>query len=272
MKDKVDLIDITLENVEFMPCCGIKDLQHEGHRSKVAWMKNHFDKGLKAKILMSEGKYQFGYIEYLPGQYAFRRVQANGYLFIHCLWTFYKKYQNQGWGMRLIQCAVDDARVQGMDGVAVLTRKKPWLADSRIYLKCGFEMVEECPPDYELLVKKFNPNSPNPSIRFNQSKFRKGGMWVFRSGQCPHTIRFSEKISDFARSTFQQEPQLVEIDTFDEAQSAPTPYAVFSIFHEGELLADHQISQTRFRNIIRKRTTEPVEENSKSRKLNDSEL
>ena len=31
---------------------------------------------------------------------------------------------------------------------------------------------------------------------------------------------------------------------------APTPYAVFSVIHNGRILADHQISRTRFRNIM----------------------
>lgn len=28
-----------------------------------------------------------GFIEYLPGEHAWRAVHADGYLFIHCLWV-----------------------------------------------------------------------------------------------------------------------------------------------------------------------------------------
>jgi uncharacterized beta-barrel protein YwiB (DUF1934 family) len=264
MKDQIEILDVTPENVNVMPCCGIKNLQHEGHKRKVVWLKNHFGKGLKAKVLMSNGKSQIGYIEYLPGQYVFRGVDADGYMFIHCLWTFYKKFQNQGWGMRLIECAIKDAQSNGMNGVAVLTRQKPWLADSRIYLKCGFEVVERRPPDYELLVIKFRPESLSPTIRKTTPRLDKSGLLVIRSGQCPHTIRFSEKISDYARRKYQYEARLVEIETFQDAQDAPTPYAVFSIFYDKELLTDHQISQTRFRNIMRKRKAESVDNQSRS--------
>ena len=37
-----------------------------------------------------------------------------------------------------------------------------------------------------------------------------------------------------------------------DAQNAPTPYAVFAVIYDGRLLADHQISRARFRNIMNK--------------------
>ena len=47
------------------------------------------------------------------------------------------------------------------------------------------------------------------------------------------------------------EPKVVRIRSAREAQSAPNPYAVFSIFYKGRLPADHQVSRTRFRNIMK---------------------
>ncbi len=217
MPDHIEIVDVTPKNVETMPCCGIKDTNHEGHKRKTAWLKKHFDKGLKAKILLNNGKQQIGYIEYLPGRYAYRGVEADGYMFIHCLWTFYKKFQHQGNGKRLIQTSIDDAKNKDMDGVAVLPRKKSWLADSRVYLKCGFEIVDSCPPDYELLVRKFKSKDPNPKILKNAQSPNEGGLYLIRSGQCPHTIRFSEKIMAFAREHYQLEPQVIILESSQEA-------------------------------------------------------
>jgi len=38
--------------------------------------------------------------------------------------------------------------------------------------------------------------------------------------------------------------RIVELKTFRDSQNAPTPYAVFAIIYDGQLLADHQISKS----------------------------
>ena len=45
---------------------------------------------------------------------------------------------------------------------------------------------------------------------------------------------------------------MVDLESWSDAQDAPTPYAVFALIYDGRLLADHQISRTRFRNIMDK--------------------
>jgi hypothetical protein len=44
----------------------------------------------------------------------------------------------------------------------------------------------------------------------------------------------------------------VELRSHVDPQNAATPYAVFAVIHNGRLLADHQVSRTRFRNIMKK--------------------
>jgi hypothetical protein len=45
---------------------------------------------------------------------------------------------------------------------------------------------------------------------------------------------------------------VVDLESWSDAQNAPTPYAIFALIYNGRLLADHQISRTRFRNIMNK--------------------
>ena len=142
-----------------------------------------------------------------------------------------------------------------MKGVAVVARKRHWLADSSIYLKNGFQVVDTAPPDYELLVKKFNKSAPNPKFKDNRDKKLKKygkGLTIIRANQCPHTIIFADKIAEMARKTYKLEPRIVELNTYRQAQNAPTPYAVFAVIYNGRLLADHQISSSRFKNIMNK--------------------
>jgi hypothetical protein len=45
---------------------------------------------------------------------------------------------------------------------------------------------------------------------------------------------------------------VIDLKSWSDAQGAPTPYAVFAILYNGELLADHQISRIRFGNLMNK--------------------
>lgn len=78
------------------------------------------------------------------------------------------------------------------------------------------------------------------------------GLTIVRSDQCPHIAKFAEEIAEAAEEEFGVKPRVVELKSAEEAQNAPTPYAVFAVIRDGQLLADHQISRTRFRNIMRK--------------------
>ena len=252
--DGLRVIEVTPAQIGQLPCCGIKNTEHEGHRCKTAWLQEYLAKGLRARVLLTEDNRQCGYIEYLPGENAWRAVDAGGYMFIHCIWTFYKKYQHKGNAVRLVQACVDDARKAKMRGVAVIARKKPWLASADLFVKCGFELAATAPPDYELRVKKFRKRDPDPKflpILEERLKAFGQGLTIIRADQCPHTVKFAREIGDIAEREFHLRPRHVVLQSCREAQNAPTSYAVFSIVYDGDLLCDHQISKTRFRNIMK---------------------
>jgi hypothetical protein len=142
-----------------------------------------------------------------------------------------------------------------MNGVAALAREGPWLAGAGLYRANGFEEVESAPPDYRLLVRKFNPAAPNPCFQGEWDKKLKRysrGLTIIRSSQCPHIAKFADDVAASAEVDYGIKPKIVELRSASEAQAAPTPYAVFAVIHNGRVLADHQISRTRFRNIMRK--------------------
>ena len=43
---------------------------------------------------------------------------------------------------------------------------------------------------------------------------------------------------------------MVDLESWSDAQAAPTPYVVFALIYNGRLLSDHQISRTHFRHIM----------------------
>lgn len=219
------------------------------------WLQTNFRKGLRAKVLLTPDNRQCGYIEYLPGEHAWRGVDARGYMFIHCIWTFYKQNQRRGLGSRMVQACVEDAGRAGMNGVAVISREKPWLAGAALFLANGFTVVDTAPPDYCLLVRKLNPSAADPAFKGaweEKLKRYNRGLTIIRSNQCPHIAKFASEIAQAAEEEYGIKPRIVSLRSSREAQNAPTPYAVFAVIHNGRLLADHQISRTRFHNIMRK--------------------
>jgi len=253
MTGQIQSLEITPANMCEVPVCGIKDRDHEGRRAKERYLKTALKKGLKARVLLTEKGVQFGYVEWLPGEYAWRGVEADGYMFLHCVWTYFKQYQNKGQGKSLIQACLDDARKAGMKGVATVARDRPWLAGSALFLKHGFEVVDTAPPDYELLVKKLDPSAPNPRIRGDWGRRLKkygSGLTIIRAEQCPHSIRFAEKTAAAAEATYGLKPRMVTLKTWREARAAPTPFAVFAVILDGELVADHHISVRRFETLM----------------------
>ncbi len=253
--DGLQVVEVTPEQLLQLPCCGVKNTAHEGHRAKTAWLEEYLPKGLRARILLTEDNRQCGYIEYLPGEHAWRGVDATRYMFIHCIWTFYRKYQHKGNAARLVQACADDARKAKMHGVAVLARKKPWLASSELFVKCGFEVVATAPPDYELLVLKFRKDAPNPKlvpVSVRRQASYGPGLTIIHADQCPHAVKFAREIGEVAEREFQLKPKHALLKSCRDARNAPTPYAVFSVILDGKVISDHQISKTRFRNIMKK--------------------
>jgi len=86
--EDIEIIDLTPENIAKYGVCGYKDAnKHVELRKKIEWVCEYYSKGLKIKALISQkGGYQ-GMIEYIPGKYAHRPVDADGFIFIHCLFV-----------------------------------------------------------------------------------------------------------------------------------------------------------------------------------------
>ena len=249
------LIDVDEANFDALSCCGIKDPAHPGRQAKRCWLQANQKFGLRAKaILLADGQ-PGGYIEYIPGEFAWRGVDAAGYMFIHCVWIYSRQHQHKGWGRLLVEACLDDAKNVGKDGVAVMVRDGPWMADRRLFLANGFAPVDTAPPDYELLVRKFDSRASNPAFKGDWDRKLEQysrGLTILRSGQCPHIAKFVADIAETAEKEYRIKPNIVDLQSPVEVQNAPSPYAIFSVIHDGQLLADHQISRTRFRNIMNK--------------------
>ncbi|MGD9160924.1 MAG: GNAT family N-acetyltransferase [Desulfobacteraceae bacterium] len=251
MSSKTSIIEVTENNIVQHPqaICFINP-KHEFYTKKIEWLKDQFKNGLKIKLLYLEGeKRPIGFIEYVPGEYCWRSVNAKGYMFIHCLWTNGKKYQHQGFGTLLINEVEKDAK--GMSGVAVVVSDKSFMANKEIFIKNGYSIVSESGKE-QLIAKSFK-KGPLPSIN-NWEKELKNynkGLIIIYSKQCPWVARFIEEIKPILEEK-EMNPRIVELKNAAEAQKAPSLYGAFNLIYNGKLLADRYISTTRFLNIVNK--------------------
>ena len=142
-----------------------------------------------------------------------------------------------------------------LHGVAVVTRKGPFMAGKELFVKHGFEVVENAPPDFELLVKKFNKNAPTPRFKGKWeerlSQYGKG-LTIIRADQCPYTVKNVKEISETAEKTYGIKPNIISLQNSEEAQNSPCAFGTFCIIYCAKVIAYHPISVTRFTNIMNK--------------------
>ena len=252
----LEIIDTTIENVHQFGVCGYKNLKKPGFPEKFGWMEQQFREGLKIKTLISEKHGTQGMIEYIPGEFCWRPVNAKGYMFIHCIFLGFKKeYKSQGDGSRLLALCERDAEQEGMAGVAVVTRKGSFMAGNELFLKHGYRSVDAAPPDFELLVKNFNPGAPDPHFKegLAERKNKYGnGLTIIRADQCPYTVKNVTEICAVAEGEFGVTAKIIDLQNYLEAQAAPGPFGTFCILYNGKIVAHHPVSSGRFRNIIKK--------------------
>jgi hypothetical protein len=235
--------------------CGTKSIEHEGCRRKADWFKKRLSEGMRYKVLYSENKGAVGLIEYIPGKYAWRAIEADTYMVIHCLCIFYKPFREKGYASEMIDECIKDAKKEKMSGVAVVTRKGAWMVGKEIFLKKGFDVADKASPDFELLVKKFKKDAPDPKFKRNYEKFLKKyskGLTILWSDQCPYIAKAMKEIREVVKDKYGIEAKIIQIRNHEEAQSAPSPYAIFSLIYDDKLHAFHAISSKRFMNIMDK--------------------
>jgi GNAT superfamily N-acetyltransferase len=253
MIKKHEIIDVRPSNVlETGFFCYMSKKKSEGFRRKLAWVRARFDEGMRIKMLKLPER---GFIEYIPGKYAWRAVNAaQGYMFIHCLWVVGRS-KGKGFGTVLLDECLSDAKKAGSDGVAMVTSETTWLAGKDLLLKSGFNAVAEAPPSFTLMVKSFRvarlPSFPNNweerASRFGQ------GLTVLRSDQCPYLDDATNTLLEAAREKGITS-RVIELKTADEARSlSPSPYGVFNVVLDGRLLGyRYMLKEEFFRILARK--------------------
>jgi GNAT superfamily N-acetyltransferase len=238
-KTNAKFITLTKENIATEQiCCAISDKKcAESYEAKKEWLKQEFNNGYIFRRLNERAKV---FIEYVPAEKAWIPVDAPNYLMLNCFWVS-GQYKGKGYAKELLQTAIDDAKAQGRNGLVTVvgTKKLPFMGETKWLLRQGFEVVEELPYGFCLLVKKLNPKSKAPMFKKsvqNGECPEKKGLVVYYTNRCPFSeYHVNTELTKTAKS--RKIPlKIIKLETMKQAQSAPTPATIFSLFYNGKLV------------------------------------
>lgn len=236
MENFITLNKVNIDNEHI--CCAFSDKKcSESYELKKQWLKKEFDNGYVFRRLNARAKV---FIEYGFAEKGWVPIQANNYLIINCFWVS-GQYKGKGYAKQLLQFAIDDAIKNNKEGLVTVvgTKKFHFMSDTKWFLKHGFTVVEQIESGFSLLVYKLKKDAPNPtfnaSVKLGTCK-EKNGITVYFSNRCPFA-EFHAKNSLIETAKKRNLPlQIIKIETMEQAQNAPSPATIFSLFYNGKFI------------------------------------
>lgn len=250
----MDIITVTKDNLEKEHiCCAISNNNDCQVASKKSWLADRFDNGLVFKKCDVRGKC---FIEYIPAEKAWAPVEADGYMYIDCFWVS-GQYKGQGNSNLLLDECIKDSKAKGKVGLVILSSKKkmPFLSDPSHLRHKGFVLADTAEPHYELLYLPIEKDAPKPSFRsaVKSPKIAEHGFVLYYSHQCPFNVKYVPLIEEAAKA--QGVPfKSIRFETTEQAQNAPAPVTIYSLFYNGEFVTSEILSEAKFAKIIAEKT------------------
>ena len=253
-------ITLTKENIDTEHiCCAFSDKKcSDSYQKKKLWLAKEFGNGYLFHRLDEHAKV---FIEYGPAEKAWVPVTAPNYMMIGCFWIS-GKYKKQGHGKALLLKVMEAAKQQGMDGLvtAVGTKKFHFMSDTRWLMRQGFEICETLSSGFSLIAKKFDQSVDSPY--FNDSVKtcecpEKKGLVAYYTNRCPYS-EYHVKESLAATARKRNLPlKTIKLKTMKQAQAAPSPATIFSLFLDGKFVTTDisACMDSRFDKIIGKLST-----------------
>jgi len=248
-----NIITVDSGNVEEFGFFCVRNKKHPGYISKLGWLQRRFEEGMRFKLILTTDGKHAGFLEYVPGEYTWRVVNAPGYLVIHCLWVKSNKFPSRGMASALLKDCLKEAERGNKVGVAVVTSDDTWMAGKEVFLRNGFEEVDKAEPYFQLYMKR-RGQGPLPAFPQNWDERLKQyqGLQLIYTNQCPYIGKAAVELPPVAEK-HGVKLLLVELNDPAEArEKMPSPYGMVSLVYNGQLLADHPISATRFKNILQR--------------------
>ena len=247
----MDYIRVTKENLEREHiCCAISSNKDAQVSSKKAWLADRFDDGLVFLRSVERGKC---FIEYIPAENAWVPINADGYMYIDCLWVS-GSFKGHGYSTELLDACIEDSKEKGKKGLCILSsdKKKPFLADPKFLKHKGFTVGDEADNGIQLWYLSFQADADRPQFRkcARHPHIEEKGYVLYYTSQCPFNAKYVPVLERTAKEN--DIPfHAIHIESREEAQNAPTPITNYALFHDGEYITNEQMNEKKFLKLVK---------------------
>ncbi len=246
----MEYIRVTKDNLESEHiCCAISNNRDIQVASKKAWLAGRFDEGLVFLKSTERGKC---FIEYIPAENAWNPIDADGYMYIDCLWVS-GAFKGHGYSNDLLGACISDSRAKGRTGLCILSseKKRPFLADPKYLKHKGFTVCDEAAGGIQLWYLPFTPDAAAPAIKecAKQPHIEESGYVLYYTSQCPFNAKYVpivEKTAEAHGIPF----RAIHLESKTAAQSAPSPITTYALFYNGAFLTNEQMNDTKFLKLV----------------------
>ena len=243
-------IQVTKENLEKEHiCCAISNNKDVQVTSKKSWLSERFDEGLVFLKSEERGKC---FIEYIPAEHAWNPIDANGYMYIDCLWVA-GSFKGHGYANELLNYCMEDSKQKGKKGLCILAcaKKKPFLSDPKFLKYKGFELCDEAENGVQLWFMPFDKEAEKPKFKeiARHPHIDEKGYVLFYTWQCPYNAKYVPVLVNLAKEK-DIKFKAVHIKSREEAQNVPTPITTYALFRDGEYVTNEQMNDKRFLKLI----------------------
>lgn len=246
----MEYIRVTKENLETEHiCCAISNNKDIQVASKKAWLSDRFDDGLVFLKSVERGKC---FIEYIPAENAWNPIQAEGYLYIDCLWVS-GSFKGHGYSNDLLAACIADGRKNGKLGLCILSsaKKMPFLADPKYLKHKGFTVCDEADNGIQLWYLPFSDRAEKPRFKdcARHPRIGEPGYVLYYTNQCPFNAKYVPIVEQTAREhgiPF----RAIRLESKADAQNAPTPITTYALFFNGAYLTNEQMNDARFLKLV----------------------
>ena len=248
----MDYIRVNADNLDKEHiCCAISNNNDVQVASKKAWLRDRFADGLVFLKSTERGKC---FIEYIPAENAWNPIEADGYMYIDCLWVS-GSFKGHGYSNDLLGECIADSRADGRHGLCILSsaKKKPFLADPKFLRYKGFEVCDEADNGIQLWYLPFDKTAAKPRFKecAKHPHIEESGYVLYYTSQCPFNAKYVPVLVRVAEENNVQF-KAVRLESREEAQNAPTPITTYALFHDGQYITNEQMNDKRFLKLLAK--------------------
>lgn len=246
----MEYIRVTKENIDKEHiCCAISNNNDIQVVSKKSWLKDRFEDGLVFLKGTERGKC---FIEYIPAENAWNPIDADGYMYIDCLWVA-GAFKGQGCSTDLLNACMEDSKCKNKKGLCILAaaKKKPFLADPKFLKHKGFAVCDEADNGIQLWYLPFTDNASLPKFKecAKHPHIDEVGYVLYYTNQCPFNAKYVPVIEKIAKEKL-IDFKTVHLQSKEDAQNAPTPITTYALFLDGHYITNEQMNDKRFLKLL----------------------